>query len=318
MRLLVPLLLAALAPCAFPQSRAEALRKMELAMGPMPRLDRARNLHVQTLSTVDAGSYTQTKLTFEPEPGRKVFAWLLTPKTGGRRPAALCLHQTTRIGKDEPVGVGPKVNLHYAKELAERGWVALVPDYPSFGDDATDFDKEVYGRGYQSATMYGIVNHTRAVDLLAGHPRVNSKQIAVIGHSLGGHNALFAAAFDTRIRAAVTSCGFTSFAKYYGGNLKGWTSNRYMPRIAAVYHNSPQEVPFDFTDVLAAIAPRAVFVNAPVRDSNFEVSGVDDVANAVRSRFPAGRLIIEHPEAEHDFPTPIRQKAYEFLEKSVR
>lgn len=287
-------------------------------MGPMPRLDRARNLHVQTLSTVDAGSYTQTKLTFEPEPGRKVFAWLLTPKTGGRRPAALCLHQTTRIGKDEPVGVGPKVNLHYAKELAERGWVALVPDYPSFGDDATDFDKEVYGRGYQSATMYGIVNHTRAVDLLAGHPRVNSKQIAVIGHSLGGHNALFAAAFDTRIRAAVTSCGFTSFAKYYGGNLKGWTSNRYMPRIAAIYHNSPQEVPFDFTDVLAAIAPRAVFVNAPVRDSNFEVSGVDDVANAVRSRFPAGRLIIEHPEAEHDFPTPIRQKAYEFLEKSVR
>ncbi|MBI2689635.1 MAG: alpha/beta fold hydrolase [Acidobacteria bacterium] len=295
------------------QTRAEALRKMEQAMGPFPKLDRKRGLAVRRLSTQDAGSYTKTRLTYEPEPGRKVYAWLLVPKSGGRHPAALCLHQTTRIGKDEPVGEGPKDNLHYARELAEQGWVVLAPDYPSFGEDKTDFEKEVYGRGYRSGTMYGIVNHTRGIDLLAGHPRVDRRRIAAIGHSLGGHNALFVAAFDDRIRAVVTSCGFTSFAKYYGGNLKGWTSPRYMPRIAEVYGNSPAKVPFDFTDVLAAIAPRAVFVNAPRRDSNFEVSGVDDVANAVRPRFPEGRLIVEHPEAEHDFPPAIRRQAYQFL-----
>jgi dienelactone hydrolase len=314
MRLALSLLLLALPAVA--QTRAEALQKMELAMGPMPKLDRARNLAITTLSTEDAGSYTKTKLTYEPEPGRKVYAWLLVPKTGGRRPAALCLHQTTKLGKDEPAGAGPKGNLHYAKELAERGWVALVPDYPSFGDDKTDFEKEVYGRGYQSGTMYGIVNHIRAVDLLVAHPRVDKRQISVIGHSLGGHNALFVAAFDDRIRAVVTSCGFTAFAKYYGGNLKGWTSTRYMPRINDIYSNSPAKVPFDFSDVLAAIAPRAVFVNAPTRDANFDVSGVDDVANAVKSRFPKGRLIVEHPEAEHDFPTPVRLRAYTFLKKN--
>jgi len=311
-------LLAVTAVVGLAQGRGEALRRMEEAMGPMPKLDRGRDLAVRTIATEDAGSFTKTRLTYEPEAGRVVYAWLLVPKEGGRRPAALCLHQTTRIGKDEPVGTGPNPNLYYAKELAERGWVVLAPDYPSFGEDKTDFAKDVYGRGYQSGTMYGIVNHSRGVDLLAGNPRVDRRKIVAIGHSLGGHNSLFVAAFDERIRAVVTSCGFTAFAKYYGGNLKGWTSDRYMPRIANVYENSPKKVPFDFTDVLGAIAPRAVFVNAPVRDSNFEVSGVDDVANAVKGRFRAGRLVVEHPDSGHDFPAAVRLRAYEFLGRTVR
>lgn len=163
--------------------------------------------------------------------------------------------------------------------------------------------------------MFAIVNHTRAVDVLAEHARVDAKKLAVIGHSLGGHNSLFVAAFDPRLKAVVTSCGFNAFAKYFGGNLKGWTSQRYMPRIAEVFHNSPREVPFDFTDVFEAIAPRAVFVNAPLRDANFEVSGVRDVAGAVGARFPKERLVVEHPDAEHDFPPDVRQRAYAFMKK---
>lgn len=297
------------------ETRAEALRKMELVMGPMPKLDRKRSLDVQTLSTEDAGTYTRTRLTYEPEPGRRVYAWLLVPKTGGRRPAALCLHETTRVGKDSPIGRGTRPDRDYAKELAEQGWIAFVPDYPSFGEDKTDFDRDAFSRGYQSGTMYAIVNHTRAVDLLIAHPRVDRRHIAVIGHSLGGHNSLFIAAFDERIRAVVTSCGFTSFPKYYGGKLKGWTQKLYMPRIATAYASDPKQVPFDFTDVLTAIAPRRVFINAPLHDDNFEVSGVDDVVNAVRSLFPAGALVVEHPDSDHTFPVPIRHKAYEFLKK---
>ena len=46
------------------------------------------------------------------------------------------------------------------------------------------------------------------------------------------------------------------------GKLKGWTSPRYMPRIETVYALQPARVPFDFPEVVAALAPRMI---APVR-----------------------------------------------------
>jgi dienelactone hydrolase len=286
-------------------------------MGPLPHIDHRSPLNVQVLDEVKRPRYIRKKITFSAEPGGIVYAWLLIPHGAHNAPAALCLHQTTQIGKDEPAGLGGKANLHYAKELAERGYVTLAPDYPSFGDDKTDFRRDVYTRGYRSGSMKGIVNHIRAVDLLVSLPEVDSRRIAVIGHSLGGHNALFVAAFDKRIRAVVTSCGFTSMAYYYGGNLKGWASDRYMPLISSVYHNSPKELPFDFSDILSAIVPRAVFVNAPLHDSNFDVDGVNACVTKMKRKFPADRLVVEHPDCGHDFPPDVRERAYRFLDREL-
>src|SRR5213079_3127720 len=118
-------------------------------------------------------------------------------------------------------------NMHLAKELAERGFVVLAPDYPNFGDYRLD----VYARGYASATMKGVWNHRRAVDLLQSLPEADTDHIGVIGHSLGGHNSLFVAAFDERIRCVVSCCGFCTFERYMGGKLKGWDQDVYMPRV---------------------------------------------------------------------------------------
>lgn len=296
--------------------RRRILENMQLVMGPLPARAR-RAPRIRVVEETRGEKYILRKITYEAEPGDQIPAYLLIPvDRHGRLPAALCLHQTTRIGKGEPAGLGGLPNLHYAQELAERGWVALAPDYPNFGD----YKADPYAMGYASATMKGIVNHRRAVDLLASLPEVDPKRIAAIGHSLGGHNALFVAAFDPRIRAVVTSCGFNSFAKYYGGDLTGWSHKGYMPRIADVYHKNPAEMPFDFSDVLAAIAPRPVFINAPAHDKNFEVSGVRDCVAAVlpwyEKHFHApGRLIAVHPDAGHDFPPEIREQAYGFLER---
>jgi len=286
-------------------------------MGPLPQIDHRSPLNIRILEAVKLQRYVREKITFSVESGSIGYAWLLIPYRAHNAPAALCLHQTTQIGKDEPAGLGGKPNLHYAEELAERGYVALAPDYPSFGDDKTDFQRDVYARGYKSGAMKGIVNHIRAVDLLVALPEVDPQHIAVIGHSLGGHNALFVAAFDKRIRAAVTSCGFTSMAYYYGGNLNGWASDRYMPLVLSVYHNSPKELPFDFSDILSAIAPRAVFVNAPSHDSNFDVEGVNVCVAKVKSKFPGHRLVVEHPDCGHDFPPDVRERAYRFLDREL-
>lgn len=267
-------------------------------MGPLPEAAHGRPRYKVDGEQMDGG-LLRRHITYDDE----VPAWLLLPPNPDRRklPAVLCLHQTTRIGKDEPAGLGGKPNLHYARELALRGFVTLAPDYPNFGEYRFD----PYANGYASATMKGIVNHMRAVSLLSG---LGATGVAVCGHSLGGHNALFLASFDRRVRAVITSCGFTSFRKYMGGNLTGWSHKGYMPKIAA---RRPEEMPFDFSDVLGLIAPRPVFVNAPLRDANFDASGVDD---AVRESKHAG-IRVEHPDCEHDFPPEIRQMSYAWLDR---
>jgi dienelactone hydrolase len=294
--------------------RRHILASMQQVMGPMPARMPGKP-RIESGPETDEGAYLRRHVRFESEPGDTVPAWLLLPKKPNRA-AVLCLHQTTKIGKDEPAGLGGKPNLHYAKELAQRGFVTLAPDYPNFGEYSFD----PYAKGYASATMKGIVNHMRAVDVLAGLAQVRATRIGVCGHSLGGHNALFVAAFDPRIQAIATSCGFTAFPKYFGGNLTGWSHKGYMPRIAERYEKSPARMPFDFPEILGAIAPRAIFINAPVRDSNFEVSGVDDCVNAARPVFQKiygkpDALRVEHPQAEHDFPPDVRERAYQFFEQ---
>jgi hypothetical protein len=88
-----------------------------------------------------------------------------------------------------------------------------------------------------------------------------------------------------------------------------------MPRIAETYGKDPARMPFDFTDVLTAIAPRALFVNAPVHDANFDVAGVRETVSAVSGWFGNGRLVAEYPEAAHTFPDDVRERAYRFLDR---
>jgi dienelactone hydrolase len=301
------------------QRRRHILASLELVMGPLPAAARRVPLDVQVTEEVREAGFTRRRLSFATEADDRVPAYLFLPaKTAGKVPAVLCLHQTTRIGKGEPAGLGGLDNLHYARELAERGYVTLAPDYPNYGDYVCD----PYARGYVSATMKGIWNHARALDLLQSLPEVDGSRLGCIGHSLGGHNTLYLAAFDERVSVAVSSCGFNSFAKYMGGNLTGWSHPGYMPRIASVYHASAPEMPFDFTEILAAIAPRAVFVNAPLGDSNFEVSGVKDCLTAAAPVYALygaqSELAAVHPDCAHDFPPETRQQAYRFTDQALK
>ncbi|HOB75204.1 MAG TPA: alpha/beta fold hydrolase [Phycisphaerae bacterium] len=306
-------------PADWKRRREHILANMQKVMGPLPDLSERVPLDMQVLGEERLEKCTRKKITFVPEKGDRLLAYLMIPHDlKGKAPAMLCLHPTRPLGKAELVGLGNrKPNANYGIELAERGFVTLSPDYPNFGD----YKFDPYANGYVSATMKGIVNHIRAVDLLCSLPEVDAEHIGAIGHSLGGHNALFVAVFDERIKIAVTSCGFTSFPKYYGGNLTGWSHKGYMPRIEQVYGKDPQRMPFDFPEVLAAIAPRAVFINAPVGDDNFEISGVKDCVRAAEPVFKllkAPGPVAVHPDATHDFPENIRERAYRFVEQVLR
>lgn len=306
-------------PGDWAKRRADILANMQLVMGPLPDASKKVPLDVQITEEVMEEKYVRKKLTFVAEPGDRVPAYLLIPRERkGKLPAMLCLHQTIALGKAEPAGLGKDENKQYAKQLAERGYVTLAPDYPNFGDYKCD----PYKLGYASATMKGIWNHQRAVDLLMAWPEVDGERIGVIGHSLGGHNSLFVAAFDERIKCVVSSCGFCSFPTYYGGDLKGWSHNGYMPRIKTEYDLKPERMPFDFTEIIAALAPRPFMACAPVRDNNFDVQGVKDCMAAARPVYglfgATDRLAAQYPDCAHDFPPEVRQIAYAWLDRWLK
>ncbi len=299
--------------------RAHILAHFQSVAGSLPGGERRVPLQIDEIERFERNGLIYRRIRYTAEPGDRVPAWLIVkpdpPIT--RRPAMLCLHQTTAIGKDEPAGLGGLPNLHYAQELAAQGFVALAPDYPGFGENRTD----PYALGYLSATMKGIWNHARGLDVLQSLDDVSPTDLGVIGHSLGGHNAVFVALFDPRLRAIVSSCGFNAFPAYYQGNIAGWSHAGYMPRLKSAYQLDLNRVPFDFPELLAALAPRSIFINAPLHDENFAVEGVRTCTEAARTIFNLigndSDLVTLHPDAAHDFPPAQREAAYAFLNQRL-
>ncbi len=308
-------------PADWARRREHIAAWMQTVMGPLPKPEKPVPLDVKVEEEVAVGELTRKKISYQTDSTeRRVKAFLFLPKTDKQpTPAILCLHQTTNIGKSEPSGLGGSPNLHYALHLAQRGYVTLAPDYPSFGEYPFDFAPS---HGYTSGSMKAIYDNIRAVDVLQSLAEVDKDRIGCIGHSLGGHNTMFTAFFEPRIRCLVSNCGFTRFHRYYNGALKGWTSSRYMPLIDSRHHNSPDEVPFDFPEIVASFAPRPFLASSPIGDSNFEVSGVKDSIASAKPIYEllgaAEALQANYPNCAHDFPEDVRKVAYEFFDKHLK
>ncbi|MEC9081412.1 MAG: alpha/beta fold hydrolase [Verrucomicrobiota bacterium] len=306
-------------PADWAKRRQQILEGMQRAMGKLPSRDVLPPLDMHSHSQVDFNGFTRSTIDFITEKNDRLPALLYRPKTKllAKRTGILALHPTSSLGKYRVTKEGGIPNRAYAYELAKRGHVVIAPDYPTFGDYKYDFESD----DYISGTMKGIFNHMRCVDLLQSLPEVNPRRIGAIGHSLGGHNAMFVGVFDTRIKAIVSSCGWTPFHDYYDGKIDGWTSNRYMPLLKMRYGLDPDLVPFDFHEVVAALAPRAFFSSSPLNDSNFAVHGVNKAIPKAHEIYrllsQANALQLRTPDCEHDFPPLIRQESYRFIEQTL-
>lgn len=303
------------------QRRAQILAATQSVMGVLPDSYQRVPLDMKVLEEKAAAGYVRKKITYGSDLSSRVSAYLLIPNNIKRgAPAMICLHDDTPSAKDEPAGLGGRASMHYADELARHGFVCLVPDYPSYGENAYDFKKHV--KTYASGSMKAVWDNIRGVDLLETLPEVGVKRIGIIGHGLGGQSALLTAAFDYRLAAIVSSCGFTTFPRYNGGNLADWSDPRRMPRLRDVYKNDPARIPFDFAELLATLAPRNVLVNAPLKDDVCAVDGVKSAiasASAVYNFRKAGvSLQVTHPEGGRDFTAAAREEAYAWLERRLK
>ena len=307
--------------------RAEILGGMRTVMGTLPGDEKRCPLDMQLVEETDCGSYVRRLITYASEPGSRVPAYLCIPKAAlngnTRVPAVLCLHGTNNeVGHGVVVGFGGSKR-PYASELAERGYITFAPNYPLLAK----YQPDLKALGWESGTLKAVWDNIRGLDLLETLPYVKPGPFGAIGHSLGGHNAVYTSVFDNRLQAVVSSCGLDSYLDYYGGDEskwlpeKGWCQTRYMLRLAD-YRGRLHDIPFDFHELVGALAPRHVLIVAPTRDHNFQAASVDRIAAAAKDVYrlydQPQRLQVEHPDCEHEFPEELREKAYRLFDAVLR
>jgi dienelactone hydrolase len=224
----------------------------------------SRNTRVaKVLDEKKLHKYMRRRIDYTVGDGDRIRAYLLIPDDVERpAPAVVTMHQTVNYGKDEVVGLDGHKDFAYGHELAERGYVVLAPDYLAAGEriypDKEGFESGPFYEQYPDWSMVGknVEDSMAAVDVLYALDWVDRERIGVIGHSHGGHNAIFAMALDERVKVGVSNCGLSVFSEEE--ERLEWSLEEgyiYIPALRE-YFLQDKETPFDVHEVAALIAPR--------------------------------------------------------------
>lgn len=309
-----------LSPLILTDGWREALRAKWLAfLGEIPR-DRGP-LEAQVLETEEITKLTRRHVRYRIEDGVYTEGYLLTPwdlpADGSRKaPAVVVFHQTVDSHAKQPAGIDPqRPGLHIGVHLAERGYVAFCPRCYIF-DEGADYAGNVAKMKARHPAWKGMTrmlfDAVRAADYLESLPYVDPKRIGCIGHSLGAKEVLYAAAFDERYRAAVSSEGGI------GLGMSNWDAPWYLgPEIKAPGFEREHH------ELLALIAPRAFLLLAGGTD----LGGADGARSwaFVEAGLAVYKLLgaddrfgwIDHGFG-HDYPRAARAAAEEFLDRWLR
>lgn len=195
------------------------------------------------------GSDHQVRLTIE----------LFTPP--GKGPFPVFMTQWTHRG--------------WAQIAVRRGYMGLV----YAGADSKD-DTRAYLALYPDHDWTTLMTRAwgahRAVDYLHTLDQVDKSKIAITGHSRNGKQSLLAAAFDSRIKAVITSSAGTGgeFPYRYTDERSANESIEFLysrrthwghPRIR-FFVGREHKLPIDQTSLMSLIAPNALLLSSSVRE----------------------------------------------------
>ncbi len=237
-------------------------------------------------------------------------------------PAVLITHGTNglqgKYGMLDPEGVR---NRGYAIELAKRGFVTIAPDQYGFGSQMENPEyKQKFENFYTDYPNWSlmsrrVLDHIRALDVLCQLDYVKKDGFGVIGNSLGGCAAMYIAAFDSRIAAAVLSTGISPNATniYRSVNGQDWITPQVIGKM-----RTGGIPPWDLHEILSLCAPRAVLCLEPFNDpyNPFTTTTIDCVKSAWAVYdllgVPQNLSLYVHGDG-HDTVPDVRNFAYDWL-----
>ncbi len=222
-------------------------------LGPMPEKRPAVKLEVLREESFEGG--TRQRVRYENEPAEFVEGYLLLPEGVNKsspRAGIVGLHQTTQSTIDEIAGVSGRDSMQIGLKLCQRGFVVFCPEcflWRGEGNynDAVDRFRSRHPRTLGMHKM--LYDAMRGVDVLASLPEVDTGRLGACGHSLGGKETLYLAAFDDRIRAAVASEGGLEF------DSTNWDAPWYLGKGIHA-----EDFTLNHAQLLALTAPRALLI----------------------------------------------------------
>ena len=224
----------------------------------------ALDLQLRLHDEQEVHGVTRRQIVFNITENGLASAWVFIPDGREEVPAILCCHHESPSGKDEAAGLDDNLRLAFAQHYAEFGYISMAIDMPTV-NKRQDGKREPYDtRSFYKAnkkTSFAakmLADHKRALDILCESKRVDTTRIGVIGHGLGGFNALLLAACDDRIQACVASCGFTRITgdRFAGG----WAGLENLTLLPKIQQCQEENYPFDWEHILALAAPTPVQV----------------------------------------------------------
>lgn len=277
----------------------------------------------------DQGTYIRRHLRIRSEAGDFIPAYFLIPKDRPSQlaPVMIVLHQTVAQGKDEPAGILGNPELAFGVELVQRGFLCLIPDAIGFGErippqtnpysNTMEFYKKHPQWSFFGKMIWDI---QRLVDWLETQPEIDPYRIGCIGHSHGSYGSILPAIFEPRISAVVASCGFNALRK--DTNPDRWSHlTPLLPRLG-FYMQNVNEIPFDWQEVVACLAPRSYFNWATLDDKIFpntqNLRGVFNELRDVYSLYGAqDNFSANLVPGDHSFPLSARDRAYHWLQQQL-
>ena len=311
LRIIIILLTSASALLALEplRDREAMLADWQRILGPLPK--KKAPLKMEIIGGESLPEFTRQHVRYQITAGVWADGYLLIPRIakGTKTAGVVVFHSTVKQQAQLVAGVDQSVpDKMQGVHMAKLGYVALCPRNFLFNEGADLKGNTVKVlKDWPTGMARMLWDGIRALDVLASLPQVDANRLGCIGHSLGAKEALYLAAFDERVKAAVSSEGGV------GLSMSNWDADWYLgAQIKAPGFKH------DHHELLALISPRSyLWIGGDSADTD---AGLEYLKSAQPVFSQAGlsdNVQFFNHRLGHAYPPVARERNDAFLRKHL-